>query len=558
MKKTAIVLMIGLFIGGLILSQVSCSGDDTPAKRVKPAVKTSFDEVTSKLDGGGSFYLYCSTEKFIKIVDEFANKLRKLIEKEASKEEPQETNGLKIFDFVYGMIKKCGMMEISGVGMSSVPIEENLNHSKFVLHHYKGKGNGLIWQLMEPAPHDQPELKLLPADTVLGGFSDFKPNVLWQWIKKEAEASNLPKVKQAIQSLEPMLQAQGLQLTQLLNSINGRIGILVVLDSSKKSAVPMAETMIEIPEPSIVIALAVKDDYLFNLLQSKLPFAKKSDDPAVKKLEIPVPKMPILLQPVILQKEGLLIVASNNQVVDAMFAAKENGNGLIATDEFKRLSANMPKKGNAFRFLGSRFFQTLKDIQDQILQKTGKDEDKAAMELLGIFQKEWMAYGITQNTDEGVVYISNHTMSMAYFVASLSAVPAGVIAAVAVPNLLVALQKGKQKATMGDMKTVAMAIESYMTDHYEAPPGKSLAEIKSKLEPFYIRRLPLKDGWGNDFHYYHGTGAKKDEYAIGSGGKDGVFNGWDQTGVYIITTMAGFANDIVFSNGAFFYGPKVK
>lgn len=558
MKKAAIVLMIGLFIGGVITSQVSCKGDKTPAKHVKPVVKTSFDEVTSKLDGGGSFYLYLSTEKLIKVVDEFANKLRKLIEKESSKEDPGETNGLKIFDFIYGMIKKCGLMEISGVGMSSVPIEKNLNHSKCVLHHYKGKGDGLIWQLMEPEPHDQPELEFLPADTVLAGFTDFKPNVLWEWIKKEADASNLPKVKQAIQSVEPVLQMQSIDLKQLLNSFNGRIGILLVLDSSKKNTLPMAQTMIEIPEPSIVIALAVKDDYLFNLLQSKLPFAQKSTDPGAKKLEIPVPKMPILLQPVILQQEGLLIMASNNQVVDAMFAAKKNGNGLIGTDEFKRLSANMPGKGNAFRFLGARFFQTLKTVQEQILQKTGKHEDKAAMELLGIFQKEWVAYGITQNTDEGLLYISNHSMSMANLVASLAAAPAAMIGAVAVPNLMVATQKGKQKATMGDMKTAAMAIESYITDHYEAPPGKTLAEIKNKLEPFYIKRLPLKDGWGSDFHYYHGTGDKKDEYGIGSGGKDGVFNGWDQTGFYIVTRMAGFENDIIFSNGTFTYGPKVK
>jgi general secretion pathway protein G len=558
MKKAALVLMIGLFIGGLMVSQTACGGDSTPAKGVKPAVKTSFDEVTSKLDGGGSFYLYFSTEKLVNIVDEFANKLRKLIEDETAKKETQEKDGLKIFDFIYGMIKKCGLMEISGVGMSSVPIEKDLNHSKTVLHRYKDKGNGLIWQFMEPAPHDQPELKLLPADTVLGGFSDFKPNVLWEWVKKQAEASNLPKVKQAIQSVEPMLQTQGIQLTQLLNSLNGRMGLILVLDSSKKTALPMANTMIEIPEPSIAVAIAVKDDYLFNLLQSKLPFAKKSDDPGVKKLEIPVPKMPFLFQPVILQKEGLLIVASNNQVVDAMFAAKENGNGLIATDEFKRLSANMPDKGNAFRYLGSRLFQTLKDMQDQILEKTGKDEDKAAMELLGIFQKEWVAYGITQNTDEGYVYISNHSMSMANLVASLAAAPVGIIAAVAIPNILTATQKGKQKATMGDMKTVGMAIESYMTDHYQAPPGKTLTEIKSKLEPFYIKRLPLKDGWGNDFHYYHGTGDKKDEYGIGSGGKDGVFNGWNQTGVYIVTEIKLFGNDIIFSNGTFTYGPKVK
>lgn len=125
-------------------------------------------------------------------------------------------------------------------------------------------------------------------------------------------------------------------------------------------------------------------------------------------------------------------------------------------------------------------------------------------------------------------------------------------------NLAVALQKGKQKATMGDMKSIGLAIESYITDNYFAPEGNSLAEIKDKLEPFYIKTLPLKDGWGNDFLYKHGTGDQKDTYAVASPGKDGVFNGWEQTGYYIVTTMEGFGNDFIFANGMFTYSPKVK
>ena len=125
-------------------------------------------------------------------------------------------------------------------------------------------------------------------------------------------------------------------------------------------------------------------------------------------------------------------------------------------------------------------------------------------------------------------------------------------------NLSVALQKGKQKATMGDMKSIGIAIESYITDNYFAPEGNSLAEIKDKLEPFYINTLPLKDGWGNDFLYKHGTGDQKDTYAVASPGKDGVFNGWEQTGYYIVTTIEGFGNDFIFADGMFTYSPKVR
>jgi type II secretory pathway pseudopilin PulG len=560
MKKVLISLLVGLIIGAVgvyfllekgILQKVTGT--------VTPSEKNSFYEVTSKLDKGGGLYLYVSTEKLIKSVDEFANKLRKLIEQEVAKSEAKETAGLgvSIFDFVYGLIKNCGLMEISGIGVSSVALDSNLYQSKCVVHHYKGNGKGLIWQLMEEKPHELEGLKLLPADTVLAGFSDFKIKELWQWIKKEVEASNLPPVKKAILSVEPALEMQGIPLDKLLDSFAGRNGFILSLDSKKKSTIPMGKAMVEIPEPAIAIVFAVKDDFLFNLLQDKLPFAKKSEEKDIKKLEIPVPPMPILVQPVILQNEGLLILASNNQIVDAMFAAKESGNGLIATEEFKKLSANIPKKGNRFGFVGSRLFQVIMDIQKKTMEAS-KKEEPAAKEFMKLFQKEWTLYSVLQNTDEGVVLNFNHSLGLESFVLLPATAAAGVVAAIAVPNLLTATQKGKQKATMGDLKSISLAIDSYITDNLEAPQGNTLAEIRDKLQPFYIRELPLKDAWGNDFLYTHGTGDKKDEYAVASPGKDGVFNGWEQTGSYTVTQTEQFGYDIIISNGIFTFGPTVK
>ncbi len=114
--------------------------------------------------------------------------------------------------------------------------------------------------------------------------------------------------------------------------------------------------------------------------------------------------------------------------------------------------------------------------------------------------------------------------------------------------------KGKQKATMGDLKTLGTAIESYMTDMAYAPKVESVEELAKIIQPFYIKTTPLKDGFGYPFQYQ----AKGDSYSIGSGGRGGQFDGFDQTGIYIIQSIEGFSKDIVFSNGAFVLGPKVK
>jgi type II secretory pathway pseudopilin PulG len=561
MKKKSVVVMIGLLVGAAILvfNLNQCSGSQ--GGHIKRAEKTSFAEVTSQLDPGGSFYLYLSTERIITAVEEFATGLRQMVATNFSSSSAADQEELKVFDFIHGLVRNCGLMDISGLGVSSIPLGESLNHSKVVVHHYKEKGNGLIWQLMEGKPHDLTQLQLLPADTVMAAFTECKINVLWEWIKKQTEASGLDKVKRGLYSVEPMLQQQGIQLVRLLDSITG-MGYVFCLDSQNLRAIPLGKMTAEIPEPSLAIMFSVKDDYAFNLLQSKLPMAQKSEEKNIKKLRIPIPgpPLPITLEPVIVQKGGMLIFASNSKIVEAMWAAEAKGSGLVSTKEFKGLSVHMPTQGNSFRFLSSRFLQTLLGIQKKRLAMSGEagDQDAPLMKIFNMFPKEMALYAVLQNSAEGSVTTLNHTMGLESLILLPATVVTGIVAAIAVPNFLTAAQKGKQKATMGDMRSIAAAVESYMVDNGKVPEGQTLAELKNSLEPFYIKVLPLKDAWGNDFYYYHGTGSDKEKYAVGSGGKDGIFNGWEQTGFYWVTRVEEFNNDIILANGQFTYGPHVK
>jgi type II secretory pathway pseudopilin PulG len=562
MKKINILLTITVIIGSviLILNLNQCSSKiEAAGEPIKSAKKTSFNEVTANLDPGGSLYLYVSTEGLVKAVDEFVQNLRRLLETKLSESPEENKEVLAIYDFVYALIKKSGLMEISGIGVSSIALDEQLNHSKVVVHHYKDKGKGLIWELLQGGPHELTALKMLPADTVLAGFADCKLNVLWQWIKKQVEESDLPGVKKAILSVEPMLQQQGIQLSQLMESLTG-MGYLISLDSSTKCPIPIGKTALEIPEPAIAIVCFVKDESLFSLLHTALTMAVFSEENGLKKLQFTVPKMPFPLEPLIAQKDNMMILASNNKILNTMFAVKEKGNGLTATGEFKKLSTRVPSNGNCFRFVSQRFLQTFLDIQKRIVQMTkgATGKDTPDTEMLDLFAPKVALFGVMQHTEEGTVYTLNHTMGFESMILLPAAAAVGIVAAIAIPNLLTAMQKGKQKATMGDMKSAAMAIESYMTDNHKAPEAKTFAELNPILSPFYIKVLPLKDAWGNNFYYYHGTGDKKDDFAVASGGRDGVFNGWDQTGFYVVTTMKGFDNDIIFANGQFVYGPKVK
>ena len=135
----------------------------------------------------------------------------------------------------------------------------------------------------------------------------------------------------------------------------------------------------------------------------------------------------------------------------------------------------------------------------------------------------------------------------------------GIVAAIAIPNLLTAIQKSKQKATMGDMKSIGTAVESYMTDNYIAP-GSLLGDGFGGLSirAFHIKKMPSSDAWGGAWEYARDD-TNRDIYSIGSGGRDNNFeDDWGLVGEYVVNSLTAFDNDIIYSNGAFVYGPRVK
>lgn len=134
----------------------------------------------------------------------------------------------------------------------------------------------------------------------------------------------------------------------------------------------------------------------------------------------------------------------------------------------------------------------------------------------------------------------------------------GIIAAIAIPNLLNAIDRGKQKRTMADMRTIGTAVEAYAVDNNTYPQfaegdiSATVGQDADWLEPIYIKAVPENDGWNNPMQYVSADGG---EYTIGSGGKDRTdpdltLDGGPQSGAGSLDA------DIVFSNGSFVQWPE--
>jgi type II secretion system protein G len=124
----------------------------------------------------------------------------------------------------------------------------------------------------------------------------------------------------------------------------------------------------------------------------------------------------------------------------------------------------------------------------------------------------------------------------------------GIIAAIAIPNLLNAIDRGKQKRTMADMRSIGTAVESFAVDNNVYPVAATPAILKPIIENgAYMKTMPSVDGWQNAFLVDSATTG----YTLQSPGKLGVNNGCVSG---TLTTL--FTADICFQNGQFIQYPN--
>jgi general secretion pathway protein G len=151
----------------------------------------------------------------------------------------------------------------------------------------------------------------------------------------------------------------------------------------------------------------------------------------------------------------------------------------------------------------------------------------------------------------------------------------GILAAVAIPNLLSALQKAKQKRTMADMRTIGTAWEARATDtnRYNAAGAISAlasctktlptSTLVSVLVPTYIKLVPNDDAWGNKMRfmapYDFSDATASVKYVVWSAGRNGDSSGtagWEATPGSPGGATTNFNDDIIYSNGQFVQYPE--
>lgn len=178
----------------------------------------------------------------------------------------------------------------------------------------------------------------------------------------------------------------------------------------------------------------------------------------------------------------------------------------------------------------------------------------------------------------------------------------GIIAAIAIPNLLDAIERSRQKRSTAEIKTFALAIQSFSTDYGgypdvadnvgDGPIVKATWEAYNDASgspafvPDYLQAVPTADGWGVPYNYHSAIQSAQvpvrlghtvcAHFLVASMGKDrqettGLSDGTDSYSAYCgwidgnaVGTPPGtlqswcYEADIVWVNSAFQQAPEGK
>ncbi|MGB0579976.1 MAG: hypothetical protein ACPGVU_09770 [Limisphaerales bacterium] len=367
------------------------------------AVPSSFAEVTAQLDQGGDVFGYLATDSFLGNLNKELDSLKALFNKQADSDEEKELID-STHKVITALIGNSGLQQLSGVGVSSVPIEEDLYRTKFVLHHREGDNTGYLWKLFGSEPQYLSGLDLLPTTTAAAGFSEFDLAAVWRAFTAEIETSGSPEMKQAIQGAPAMIQAMTqMSIDDLFAAMGKDFGFIVTLDDSQMMPLPLpSPEPMQIPSPGALLVMKPGNDTLFTRIEAMLaknPMVQKATNGNQRTFEFQLPlPIPNLKPTLLFDGEHLIVGTSGELIQEALSVNSGQSEGFKDTEEFKRLARVLPNYGNGFSY----FSKQIADLSNQ-LRQIGSSQEQMLGQVMELMETS-ETYLVSQVTPKGLVW----------------------------------------------------------------------------------------------------------------------------------------------------------
>jgi prepilin-type N-terminal cleavage/methylation domain-containing protein len=135
----------------------------------------------------------------------------------------------------------------------------------------------------------------------------------------------------------------------------------------------------------------------------------------------------------------------------------------------------------------------------------------------------------------------------------------GVLAAIAIPNMLDAKTRAQQRSSVAELRNWGNGLGAYMAEVGIVPPGGGgpvpASTIHNDLVPYAVSALHDQDAWKHDILYLALNSNTGTSYTVVSGGRDGIFDP-SYTECVGPGTWFIYNYDLVLADGLFICSPS--
>ncbi len=479
MRKIIVGLVgIGLMLGTNLRSEAA---DPAPASPPLAIVSVSvaqadhaalskirYDVIMSELDVGGDLLVVANLEGLIKQGVEAVTQPMMVL----GKNDPNAQSTLNCIAKVPAFLDKNGFYALQGFGMSVVPRSEGLNSIKCFVAREPAAAGLPLWRAMVGFNPKVLECSdFLPADTEMARTGTAEWRSLWKLVRSGIVEIGSPATAASIDAqLASLSTNMGVNLDKLFNSFSGECFFSVQLSETETMnfSAPAGEGPAKMPQPSLLIGIAVTDNTLVSSLEAALakagmaPMANEGELAGIKTLNLPIP-IPLPLQPSYAVYNNFFLLGSTPAVVAAGIKAFKTKNGLTSTAQFKKAFEGLPTQNNGLSYVSARFMNTLTEVQKTYMnpKAAGKAGMFGVMEQLLSRQQNMQSASVLINKKNGVLSIGNSSAGGKEMIASMMMAPAGMLAAVAIPSFMKAKTQSTQNSCINNLRQIEAAKEQW-------------------------------------------------------------------------------------------------
>jgi general secretion pathway protein G len=250
---------------------------------------------------------------------------------------------------------------------------------------------------------------------------------------------------------------------------------------------------------------------------------------------------------------GALVVGFTPERIAAMQSPAPADARVTAGDDFTYVAAELDADPRSLLYVN---LPRVRRLIDESQMVTGllaaNDEAKPVLELL--LDPSMTPHGMGTTTTLVGIGAGTRKVTFGPSWISTGVATTGIVAAIAIPNMLNAINRARQKRTMADIRTIGTVMEAFAVDNMAYPETDgwvACSELAGVVSPTYIAQLPAADGWEGPFSCL----SDGRHYVIVSAGRDRVLAS-DYGGELETTTTTDFDADIVYRDGAFVIYPE--